>query len=103
MDGSLNRQTKGTFHSTCPAHATEATGSRHSFEEQSSFLVISQLVPSIKHYYTFLRVPYPSLAKRLSKFYSVFYCKCKGAREISFETMFCSKTAFHSVLLEGLN
>lgn len=42
---------KGTFHSTCPAHATEATGSRQSSEE---YFVFSPLVPLIiTHYYTF--------------------------------------------------
>lgn len=30
----LYRQMKGTFHSTCQEHATEATGGRQSFKEQ---------------------------------------------------------------------
>lgn len=55
MECCLNRQQiKGKIHSTCQAHATEATGSRQSFffwKSDDSF-VFSPVVPSITRYYT---------------------------------------------------
>lgn len=78
MECCLNRQQiKGKIHSTCQAHATEATGSRQSFfflEERRFFCIFtcSAFYNTILH---ILRVPYSPLAKRQSKFYSVLSCK----------------------------
>lgn len=103
------QQVKGTFHSTCQAHATEATGSRQSFEEQWFFFcvvfvfVCSPLVPSITHYYTSYECHILHWLEDNQSFILCVISYVWAARQISFETTFCSETAFHSVLLEGLN
>lgn len=65
--------------------------------------VCSPLVPSITHYYTSYECHILHWLEDNQSFILCVISYVWAARQISFETTFCSETAFHSVLLEGLN